>query len=269
VTAAGFLDENFGVMVTSGLGSVPLYTTDGGQTWTKAETDVASCRFGLDIVDAQTAWICGRGATFETQKYHGVSLSTDGGQTWQAVTEFAVANKDYHRRWCKYVSFLDGETGWAFGSWQLAGTIDGGTAWREISLPEEIGIIVGISLRTATDGYLLDSEGILYVTEDGGETWSSHSLGLGDRWIATCKPRPVAFRSAAVRFLDADRGIVVLNLEDEPQSWAMRTTDGGQTWQRERVPIGNCRLFLTRDGNTLTAVDLAQRVITVLRYQGS
>jgi len=45
----------------------------------------------------------------------------------------------------------------------------------ETPLPAGAGGIAAIALRTASDGYLLDSAGVLHVTGDGGQTWFSQT----------------------------------------------------------------------------------------------
>jgi photosystem II stability/assembly factor-like uncharacterized protein len=66
----GFMDESFGITV--GYTGEIHYITDGGVNWPQAQNP-SMCRFGLDIVDSQTAWNCGNGGH--------VHVSIDGGKT--------------------------------------------------------------------------------------------------------------------------------------------------------------------------------------------
>jgi photosystem II stability/assembly factor-like uncharacterized protein len=145
---------------------------------------------------------------------------------------------------------------------QLDATNDGGQTWTTLALPEDVGVIAAISLRTASDGYLLDNAGILYTTQDGGESWSSRALGLeGD--ILTVPTIPFT----ALRFTDADHGLIVLSIMGmKGELVAMRTADGGLTWQQESLPIKANPLHLTHDGTILTITNPSQE-IAVLRYQ--
>jgi photosystem II stability/assembly factor-like uncharacterized protein len=71
-----------------------------------------------------------------------------------------------------------------------------------------------------------------------------------------------------VRFLDADHGLIVLSLTGDGQSrvLSLRTTDGGQTWDRDRVPVSIGQFLLTHDGTILTVADLVDSgKITLLR----
>jgi hypothetical protein len=245
---AAFLNESFGL--TGGPSDVgkAYYTANGGDSWTLTENS-ADCLFGLDIVDAQVVWQCSLGP---------VRLSTDGGQTWQAVTDYG--------NYCRQLSFLDAETGWLATSNQLGMTTDGGQTWEAIPLPEGIQDIAAASLRTATDGYLLDIAGVLYITSDGGQSWSAHSLGL-DLEDSTFPNHDTA--SAAIRFLDADHGVIALSLANGGDSRVivLRTADG-QTWRQENVMKAALlvSLYLSRDASTLTVANKMESQITVLRY---
>jgi photosystem II stability/assembly factor-like uncharacterized protein len=246
---AGFLDSEFGIMV--GYSGVVDYTTDGGKTWSRGK-NTSWCRFGLDIVSREIAWNCGNGGH--------VRLSTDGGKNWQAVTDFGGNEPDH----CRLLSFLDAHTGWAATPKMLGATTDGGTSWKEITLPKEIKEISAINLRTISEGYLLDTAGIIFVTSDGGQTWSTRSLGLTDS-----EKLSIAFApTAAMRFLDSNKGMVIFELNDAVIS--ARTDDGGQTWKRDpvEIPYKAATLYLSRDGITLTAIDGMSDLI-VLRYKES
>ena len=247
VYQAGFLDGSFGIMV--GYDGLVDYSVDGGQNWSPGN-NTSYCRFGLDIVDRQTAWNCGNGGH--------VRVSTDGGKNWQAVADFGGSEPDQ----CRFLSFLDAHTGWAAAPQLLGVTTDGGTSWKTLTLPKGIKNVATIALRTATDGYLLDTTGTVFVTTDGGQTWTTHSLGLaGNEKIAIAKAP-----TAAMRFTDAQNGVVVFDLKDGV--FSARTTDGGQTWKREPVAITYQApaLYLAHDGLTLTAID-GLSDLTVLRYQ--
>ena len=245
---AAFLDESFGL--TGGPADVGRanVTADGGRTWTLAESS-AGCLFGLDVVDSQVVWQCSLGP---------VGVSTDGGQTWQAVTDYGN---------CRQLSFLDAQAGWIAAPSQLGATTDGGQTWAEVSLPEGVENIAAVSLRTPADGYLLDNTGTLHVTQDGGQSWSSHSLGLD------LEGRPIPNRetaSAAVRFFDAEHGLVVVHLAGGLSSEivALRTADGGLTWEKEEVMSSSLliALYLSHDGSVLTIADQVEEQVIVLRY---
>ncbi|MEJ2111056.1 MAG: hypothetical protein P8Z37_14330 [Acidobacteriota bacterium] len=76
----------------------------------------------------------------------------------------------------------------------------------------------------------------------------------------------MATPQAAVRFFDADNGLVVLGLEGETNMVALRTADGGKTWKRESMTGGLGKPYLSRDGKFLT-LNLMDKGATVLEYK--
>ncbi len=254
VNYAGFLNKSFGITV--GYAGETHYTTDGGATWPLAANS-SMCRFGLEIVDDQVAWHCGNGGH--------VRKSTDGGKTWQAVANFGPNEPNQ----CRFLSFLDATTGWAATPSQLAATNDGGTTWQDVALPEGILSILAISLRTPQDGYLLGSSGKLYVTADGGKSWTPQALGFTKNAFPGKMPSPLA----TMRFTDEKHGMVIMsrgNQEDGFYIWSEYTDDGGATWREDKVPVakGIPNLYLSRDGSILTVLDTIMRQVTVLQFQG-
>lgn len=190
-----------------------------------------------------------------------LSVSTDGGNTWKAIAEKAGGMG------C-LLAFADAKTGiFGFGT-KFQMTTDGGATWKELVLPKDANNIAAISLRTPTDGYLVDKDGVLHITKDGGKTWSSQSLGLNS-------PNIMGFVSggfvnetpqAAVRFSDADHGLVVLGLSGETSMVALRTADGGKTWKKETLPAGLGKPYISRDGKFLT-VNQWGKGTTLLKYE--
>ncbi len=170
------------------------------------------------------------------------------------------------------VSFVDAETGWVYSRLTLKATTDGGETWEEVPLPEGTRAedIAAISLRAAREGYILSSDGILYTTQNGGESWSSLPLDMEKYGEMTLLPNDLP--PAAVRFFDADNGMIVLSLMGGGQSKvvALHTRDGGETWTEETVLAGDAGvLHLTHDGRFLTMNSfLRPDQIIVLEYQG-
>jgi len=247
--AAEFLDEAFGVVVDDA--SSLHITTDGGRTWTRAANNLAQSRAGLDVVNESVIWLVGAGGRVWT--------STDAGQNWQAVARIPYGGH------VEFISFLDEHTGWAASaeSRQLWATGDGGRTWKEIALPQQAGGLAAIVLRTTLAGYLLDRRGVLFTTQDGGQTWSSQTMGLDESLSI-----PVLTPCAAIRFSDEHCGIGILGLAGDGKSevWAMHTMDGGQSWNHENVPVPIGQFYLTHDGTLLTVADLVDSgKITVLR----
>lgn len=177
-----------------------------------------------------------------------LSVSEDGGKTWNAIPDKAGG-------FGCLVAFADAETGClGFGD-KFQMTTDGGTTWKGLALPKDVSKVAAISLRTPTDGYLIDGNGILHTTKDGGITWSSQSLGLDNPGIMGFVSEGFVneIPQAAVRFTDDNNGLVVLGLTGKTSMIALRTADGGKTWKEEVLPA---KLFgaayISRDGKFVT-----------------
>jgi photosystem II stability/assembly factor-like uncharacterized protein len=176
---------------------------------------------------------------------------------------------------CPLLSFLDAQTGWAASPYALQVTTDGGASWHDVSLPTlDKQHIAGIDLRTAHDGYLLSTDGDLFITTDSGQSWETHSLGLktGEHLLSSGGSGPYT----VMRFLDAQHGRVVFALSDRTV-WYAITEDGGQSWQRDEISAlrGQAyyyHLFLSQDAHWLTATDSflrGENASVVLRYEES
>jgi photosystem II stability/assembly factor-like uncharacterized protein len=234
VNVAGFENETHGIAV--GYNGEVHSTLDGGKTWPRAENNSA-CLFGLDIVSGQIAWATGH--------FGKVRVSRDGGKTWLAVTDTDI-NISF------LISFIDDTTGWVGDEMKLEATQDGGQSWTVFQKPAGAEATMAINLRTATEGYLLDSNSSLFATRDGGNSWTLLSkLPEADEKMFVASGLPYA----AIRFFDASNGLVVFALDDsEGQLLALRTADGGKTWSQEILPVRSGVLFLTHDGRFLTVL---------------
>ena len=189
------------------------------------------------------------------------ALSTDGGQTWTNTQENAGGTG------C-IIAFADTKTGWAGSVDKFKMTADGGATWEALALPKGVTRVAAISLRTPADGYLVDMEGVLHITQNGGKTWSSKPLGLDAPDILDFASGPFVNTTpqAAVRFSDADHGLVVLGLSGKTSLIALRTADGGATWKEESLPAELGKPYLSRDGKFLT-VNQWGKWITLLKYE--
>ncbi len=166
------------------------------------------------------------------------------------------------------LAFADARTGWlGFGD-KFEMTTDGGASWKELALPKGASKVAAISLRTPTNGYLLDAAGVLYATQDGGKTWASQSLGLSNPSILGFSSGPFVNETpqAAVRFTDSTHGLVVLGLTGKTSLIALRTADGGKTWKEESLSAELGKPYLSRDGKYLT-VNQWGKWVTLLKYE--
>jgi len=252
IMTAGFLNESY--VVTGGVIGQMAYSSDGAATWLKTDS-MADCRYGMEIVSPQVIWTCG-GATH-------VRKSLDGGKTWLALAGFG----DPHsiRGPCHSASFLDEATGWLATSKIFGTTLDGGASWSMRAIPESAHKIATIDTYKPGVGYLLDQQGVLFFTEDDGEHWREVSrLDLGPLTLSMS-----AYQLAAMRFSDPEHGLIVLSSGDSGEAepvMAFHTSDGGQTWSSETVPVAAGPVYLSRKGGFLTVITRVNQ-LTLLKYE--
>lgn len=130
------------------------------------------------------------------------------------------------------VYFVDSKRGWAGGDGGfILHTEDGGRIWAQqrIATTENIN---DIYFRNREDGYLLAGNRI-FVTDDSGQTWRE-----GARF------QPATFAGAepelySVRFTSKKKGWAIGSVSRRDRvvdSLVLHTSDGGISWQRQRVP---------------------------------
>lgn len=251
IMTAGFYDETH--VATGGVVGIMGYSQDAGKTWlvTDAKSD---CRYGMDIISPEVIWACG-GAT-------NVRKSLDAGQTWQAVAGFGEARTITNP--CHSASFIDENTGWLANSNLFGTTTDGGQTWNMETLPETANKLATIDTYSLNEGYLLDQKGSLFFTQNGGQHW----IQTGQLELGTIELPPTAYQLAAMRFSDQLHGMVVISSSpyatNEPVM-AFHTSDGGQTWTSEIVPVLAGPVYLARKENLLTVISGVNQ-LTLLRY---
>lgn len=244
---AGFLSETFGIVPGDHHHGIEI-TSDGTQNWTQKLLTRANL-WGIDFLDERTFFCCGN------QK---VLVTEDGGATWSFLAEIG----DYEPDGCKFISFVDRQTGWIAAPQLLAETRDGGKTWMELVLPDGLKEIVAADRLDASQGFLMDAGGTMFVTRDAGKTWTRMKMP----WKGENPPFSTA-PVAALRFNDALHGTALMwRKMPQLELTAMRTDDGGRTWKVEKVPVKYGGIFLAPDGKTLT-VSGVNGETSVWRYQ--
>ena len=155
--------------------------------------------------------------------------TSDDGATWVSVLPTGVRPGDIAA-----VEFVDATTGWVFAvgvnGYQTYGTVDGGHSWTQkglISPPRTI-VAVFPSFVSTAEGWVemkigtgsAYSEGLLYGTSDGGDSWAAlDSPGGGP-----------------IRFVDPKDGWMA----DGPAGDELSVTrDGGVSWSEVHLPAAS------------------------------
>ncbi|MBN2735848.1 MAG: hypothetical protein JXR70_02630 [Spirochaetales bacterium] len=234
ITYAGFYDKN--TLLTVGPSGSVFHSNDGGKTLTSGKINSA-CLFGLEILSEKNAWACGNKAF--------VRLTTTSGSTWDEAADFG----DWEPHQCRYLSFLDMNTGWIASPTLLAATQDGGKSWQEIPLPSEDIKISAIQLRSPQNGYVFDDfSGVLYITNDQGQTWIKKPCN----YQAT-KNQSQSSPTAIIHFEDEKTGIIIFDDFSKKEGWVvLKTTNSGNKWQKSQLNLPKGYIYLSRHNLLLT-----------------
>ena len=216
-----------------------LYSDDDGATWTQARVPVQVMLTAVRMLDAQVGWAVGHDAV--------VLRTRDGGATWQLVHYAPQAQLPLLDVW-----FRDADNGLAVGAFgTFLATKDGGDTWtcRNACWEETdgVGTTHASPLLHAPDSdfeddfhlnaiapagtdrlFLAGEAGVLYRSDDGGETWRALPSPYSGSWFGALA-------------LDTDT-LLVAGLRGR----LFRSEDAGESWTQIET------------GTTATLTDLVQ-----------
>jgi photosystem II stability/assembly factor-like uncharacterized protein len=171
---------------------------DGGKSWKKLglENTEKIPRIRIDAANSDVVFVCALGRTWGPSQERGLFKTSDGGKSWRKVlyvdeltgcsdvdidpgnANVVWAGMHRHQRWPWYFTSGGGGTG-------VYKSVDGGESWTRLSgkgnargLPAGDMDRIGISVHRADPKvvYVVSetrSEGELWRTDDGGETWQT------------------------------------------------------------------------------------------------
>ncbi|HEY4096367.1 MAG TPA: hypothetical protein VGM33_12675, partial [Baekduia sp.] len=195
-------------------------TSSGGQFWKTLNTGSTARPGAVYAPSAGTVMVIGP---------TGVRRSTDGGASFEAVKGAAVSKTK--------LGSVDraGTAIVAYGGQDLIRSLNGGLSWTAMKKPGKYvkhgkKLVNRLAIRRvdfvdANHGFLLDSNGRLFRTNNGGKAWTELP-GVG-----TNAARGMSFSSA-------QKGYLVISTFGDvktPTGFLLRTDDGGATWHPQFV----------------------------------
>ena len=252
-----------------------LVTDDGGVTWRLAGNvgPGGGYLFDIQFIDPMNGWAAGSL----------IVRTTDGGETWRTLTRSTSENGYLS---ANAIHFLDETHGWLVShGGALKRTEDGGENWTSVALPLRAGerpTFRDITFVDVSHGWIVGELGSIFHTNDGGARWALQENGVPIvRVIPKGEPKrprepvpeletePDRLALTAIQFADADNGWAVGSYADIAESVILHTSNGGATWEVERVQPGEMlqSLFVLDRDHAWAAGDRARtRPQVILRY---
>lgn len=258
-----FVTESRGWAVNSN-GQI-MRTADGGATWEE--------QFHVVITDDTGAgtnvWLRCVGFANESRGWVGTTTpekrlfeTRDGGDTWSLVTNLpadapaAVCGLSVVNENVVYASGTNFPFPAVNRPPRIMKTVDGGTSWTAIDMRPHAALLVDTYFTSPDRGWVVggkihpvtpddrrctnprnrsDIKPVVLQTEDGGRTWVDRVADIKDQF-------PLGEWGWKIFFLSKQVGFV--SLENFCEGAILKTTDGGQTWQRLPIndPQGNANL---------------------------
>ncbi len=209
------------------------YTTDAGKEWPAAENK-SNCSYGLEFVNDQVIYVVCNNSQ--------VVKSTDGGRTFTRLKDFGGSAPNQ----CRYLSFIDENTGIIASGKKLGLTTDGGKEWKELTVPCEI---IGMDMVSLDEMYLVGNDLSMYATKDGGATWEATPLNLPEGQDYLNLMHAVAFR------VEED-GIKLFAFQKSTKLVKhYETKEFGAEWIEHALPeVKNSKLYLNNQCDVLSAL---------------
>ena len=237
-TVRGNVSEGFGIWRSE----------DAGRSW--KNIGLKESRHIVRIVihpkDPNTVWVAALGHLFGPHEERGVYKTTDGGKSWRRVLfsdkqsgavdlvmEPGNPNVLYASTWTVIRTPYSLESGGSGSA--LWKSTDGGETWKKLnnnqgfpskSVTGIIGVAVSPSNTDKVYAMVENAEGGLFMSEDGGKTWSLQN--------SENKIRQRAWYYSKVFVDPKNENIVyVLNVD------FLKSTDGGKTFRDINTPHGD------------------------------
>lgn len=203
----------------------PLYaTTDGGLNWHLVSSTLPSA--GSLVFTSPAS-----GFLATTDAMHPLYVTQDGGVNWKSVVSFPkglhivnvpVFDGTNALTWAP-TSPLGGTSSSAQTSLDVVSSTDGGSTWA--SHPTSFSVLAesDVEILNSLTAVAVTKDGTLYVTKDGGKTWTSRPPGsVLATVMSSYSPQQVDFISPSVGWMQLDDG-------SSTNVW-YSTVNGGETW---------------------------------------
>jgi len=219
-----------------------LKTTDGGRTWSPANSGLANSVFPLAIDPQNTNTVFAAGCAAGSMC--GVTKSTDGGTSWGSIVYFYDPS-DYDDDYVVSAIAIDPrnsntvyaitQDSFACDRDRLPKSVDGGVTWSG-SLFKDMGVLgscvadLVVDPQNSRNLYAAFQVGGVFKSTDAGATWNAADAGLpsssnysGNPYYSAGSP----FYSAIALAIDPGNPSTVYTVSF---SSVFKSSDGGMSW---------------------------------------
>ena len=227
------------------LGGRLYWTADAGGQWkdiTPAAASADEVVASVCFLDTSTGWVLLGHADGEESRFD-LASTTNAGESW-SIKPVKIPNLDqaaFPLGGHAHIDFVDSLHGWMNLDLQSSSAIHSGILFvtqdggSTWSWPPQQQSAGPIRFINAHDGWILSPGGYeLYVTHDGGKSWRTLSLEAPPEL-----PRPIGATYAMPTFDDSKRGFLRVSYSGPETSTStlvlFGSGDGGQTWKLDRV----------------------------------
>jgi photosystem II stability/assembly factor-like uncharacterized protein len=177
-----------------------LTSSDNGASWQQAEVPTRSSLTGVFFHDGDLGWVVGHDSA--------ILRTTDGGITWELVHWAPEEESPLLDVW-----FSDADHGFAVGAYgSFFRTTDGGQTWSFEPIGDWDFHLHHIARSASGRLYMAAEAGMIYSSDDGGETWTE-------------LPSPYEGSFFGTLPLDGDT-VLLFGL----QGHLFRSEDAGESW---------------------------------------
>lgn len=215
-----FVDEHYGW--STGLAGTIIHTSDAGTTWTLQNSNVTTPIVDIHFINKNLGWAL----TYPDTPPFGTTLlkTTNGGDDWVVIDSL------FQMKFMSCIYFATEQLGWIGGS-GIYKTTDGGNNWFETILDSSAFQnypVFDFNFFNNDFGYAcggrVDVAGVIWKTTNGGDSWSS--IGLSPDQIFDV----YVYDSLNAIALSGDPELIYPVAK-------LTTTDAGETWQYDDLPI--------------------------------
>ncbi|MDZ7760133.1 MAG: DUF1566 domain-containing protein [Desulfovermiculus sp.] len=205
-----------------GANSLIISTTDGGETWKRHDSGIQGATFEeVGTFQGKYIWVVG---AREQGKTPVMARSTDGGQTWEQISSQALDSADH----LIGISVFDRENVWVTGgNYHVLKSDDSGQTWTTL-YQGPFYDANNVSIVSPEKAWAVMDQGGVYSFTQGGSLYEQQEVPGEAHGYHLLSISPINENEAWV---------FGTSWSAEGQGIILHTTDGGNNWLKQEMPI--------------------------------